>query len=140
MTTVETDVTSHAAGPASMLGQVNFLFEVFPRFSLNCRTNVRKFAPYSFLGIIWLSYIIQTISILLQTATVTDLSCTTWPSFNNKQQQYLSVLMPTHCMITRFGFRARRIYGVEGGLFSNHAPLGQTTLCVGRVCRKLRLG
>ena len=43
------------------------------------------------------------------------------------------VPMPTHCTITRFGFRARRIHGVECGLFSNYAPLGQATLRVGRV-------
>ena len=43
------------------------------------------------------------------------------------------VLMPTHCTIMRFGFRSRRIDGVQCGLFSNHAPLGQTTLRVGRV-------
>ena len=41
--------------------------------------------------------------------------------------------MPTHCTITRFGFHARQINGIKCGLFSNHAPLGQTTLCVGRV-------
>ena len=41
------------------------------------------------------------------------------------------VPMPTHCTITRFGFRARRIDDVECGLFSNHATLGQTTLRVG---------
>ena len=41
------------------------------------------------------------------------------------------VPMPTHCTITRFGFRARRIHGVKCGLFSNHAPLDQTTLRVG---------
>ena len=41
--------------------------------------------------------------------------------------------MPTHCTITRFGFRTRRIDGVECGLFSNHVPLGQTALRVGRV-------
>ena len=41
------------------------------------------------------------------------------------------VPMPTHCTITRFGFHARWIDGVECGLFSNHAPLGQTTLRVG---------
>ena len=45
----------------------------------------------------------------------------------------LFIPMPTHCTITRFGFRARRIDDVECGLFSNHAPLGQTTLHVGRV-------
>ena len=43
------------------------------------------------------------------------------------------VPMPTHCTITRFGFHARWIDVVEYGLFSNHAPLGQTTLRVGRV-------
>ena len=43
------------------------------------------------------------------------------------------VLMPSHCTITRFGFRTRRIEDVECGLFSNHAPLGQTTLRVGKV-------
>ena len=60
--------------------------------------------------------------------------------------------MPTQCTVACFGFRARRIDGVECGLdgvecgldgvecgldgvkcglFSNHAPLGQTTLRVG---------
>ena len=43
------------------------------------------------------------------------------------------VPMPTHCTITRFRFRARRIDGVECGIFSNHAPLGKTTLRVGQV-------
>ena len=43
------------------------------------------------------------------------------------------LLMPTHCTIMRFGFRSRRIDGVKCGLFSNHTPLGQTTLRVGRV-------
>ena len=38
------------------------------------------------------------------------------------------VPMPTHCTITCFGFDARWIDGVKYGLFSNHAPLGQTTL------------
>ena len=33
----------------------------------------------------------------------------------------------------RFGFHARWIDGVKCGLFSNHAPLGQITLGVGRV-------
>ena len=41
--------------------------------------------------------------------------------------------MPTHCTITHFGFHARWINGVKFGLFSNHAPLGQTILCVGQV-------
>ena len=43
------------------------------------------------------------------------------------------VPLPTHCTTTRFGFRTRRIDGIECGLFSNHAPLGQTALRVGRV-------
>ena len=38
--------------------------------------------------------------------------------------------MPIYCTITRFAFRARRIDCVDCGLFSNHAPLGQTTLRV----------
>ena len=38
--------------------------------------------------------------------------------------------MPTHCTITCVGFHARWIDGVKCGLFSNHAPLGQTTLRV----------
>ena len=37
----------------------------------------------------------------------------------------MCVPMPTHCYITCFGFHARWIDGVECGLFSNHAPLGQ---------------
>ena len=45
----------------------------------------------------------------------------------------LFVSMPTHCTITRFGLRARRIDGIECGLFSNNTPLGQTTLHVRRV-------
>ena len=40
------------------------------------------------------------------------------------------VPMPTHCIITRFGFHARWIDGVKCGLFSNHASLRQTTLRV----------
>ena len=46
---------------------------------------------------------------------------------------YVSVPMTTHCTITRIGFHARRIDVVECGLFSNDAPLGQTTLRVGRL-------
>ena len=38
-----------------------------------------------------------------------------------------------YCTIMRFGFLARQIDGIECGLFSNHAPLGQTTLRVGQV-------
>ena len=41
------------------------------------------------------------------------------------------VPMPTHCTIMCFGFLARWIDAVECGLFSNHAPLGQTALRVG---------
>ena len=36
--------------------------------------------------------------------------------------------MPTHYTITCFGFHVGGIDGIECGLFSNHAPLGQTTL------------
>ena len=43
------------------------------------------------------------------------------------------VPVPTHCTIMCFGFHARWIDGVDFGLFSNHAPLGQTTLRVGWV-------
>ena len=43
------------------------------------------------------------------------------------------VLMPTHCTITCCGFHAKWIDGVKCGLFSNHAPFGQTTLLVGWV-------
>ena len=49
------------------------------------------------------------------------------------QKVCVCVPMPIHCTITRFGFHARRIDGVKCGLFSNHAPLGQITLRVGRV-------
>ena len=49
------------------------------------------------------------------------------------KQMCVCVLMLTHCTITRFGFRARQIDGIEYGLFSIYAPLGQTTLRVGRV-------
>ena len=45
----------------------------------------------------------------------------------------MCVPMPTHCTIMRFGFHARWIDGVKCGLFSNHTPLEQTTLRVGRV-------
>ena len=47
------------------------------------------------------------------------------------QSVCVCVPMPTHCTITCFGFHARWIDGVECGLFSNHALLGQTTLRVG---------
>ena len=43
------------------------------------------------------------------------------------------VLMPTHCTIMCFGFHTRQIDGIKCGLFLNHTPLGQTTLCVGLV-------
>ena len=44
------------------------------------------------------------------------------------------VPMPTHCTNTRFGFHARQTDGIECGLFSIRASLGQTTLLVGQVC------
>ena len=43
------------------------------------------------------------------------------------------VPVSTHCTIMCFRSRARRIDGVECGLFSIHAPLGQTTLRLGQV-------
>ena len=46
---------------------------------------------------------------------------------------FACVPMPTHCTSIRFGFHARWIDGVKCGLFTNHAPPGQTTLRVGRV-------
>ena len=55
------------------------------------------------------------------------------PKIKGSSREKKCVPMPTHCTITRFRFHARRIDGVECGLFSNHAPLGQTTLRVGRV-------
>ena len=42
-------------------------------------------------------------------------------------------LMPTHCNIMCFEFCAGQIDGIECGLFSNNAPLGQPTLRVVRV-------
>ena len=50
------------------------------------------------------------------------------------------VLMPTHWTITCFGFHARWRDGVKCGLFSNRAPLGQTTLRVGWVSVKCKGG
>ena len=38
---------------------------------------------------------------------------------------YVCVPIPTHSTITCFGFRARRIDGVEYGLFSIHDRLGR---------------
>ena len=35
-------ITSHAAGPSSITDRVIFLVDVFPGFSVNCKTNVRK--------------------------------------------------------------------------------------------------
>ena len=53
--------------------------------------------------------------------------------FFGVSQEPPMVPVPTHCTVTRFGFHARRIGGVKRVLFSNHAPLGQTTLRVGSV-------
>ena len=46
-------VASHAAGSGFSPGRVSFLVEVFPRFFLNRKRNVRKFDPHSSPGIIW---------------------------------------------------------------------------------------
>ena len=40
-------VSSHAAGPGFIPGRVNSLVVVFAGFSLNRKTNVRNFGPYS---------------------------------------------------------------------------------------------
>ena len=78
-------VTSYAAGPGSIPGPVNFLVEVFPGFSLNRKTNATKFGPTSSPVSIWPSYNHPKPCIIrLQTATVSDHSCRTWPSLNNK--------------------------------------------------------
>ena len=79
-------------GPGSIPGLVFILVEVSPGFSLNCKTNVRKSGPHSSSGIIWPSYIIRIIFIRLWTATVSDLTCSTWPSLNNNRK-------PSHCRI-----------------------------------------
>ena len=63
--------------------------------------------------------------------TNTDMSLVTY--IDSMTNLFMFVSMPTHYTITCFGFRARQIDGIECGLFSNHAPLGQTTLRVGRV-------
>ena len=90
-TNVATINSSHATGPGSIHGRINFLVEVFPGFSLNRKTNVREFRLHSSPVIIWTSsskpYIIY-----LRTATVSDHSCSTWPSLNNKQQHKLNHL------------------------------------------------
>ena len=51
----------------------------------------------------------------------------------NLKIEYVCVCvpMPTHYIITSFGFHTEWIDGIECGLFSIHAPLGQTTLRVG---------
>ena len=75
-------VTSHAAGTGSIPSTVNFLVEVFPVFSLNLKTNVRKFGPHSSPVIKWPSNIIR-----LRTAMISDPSCSTWPSLNQQQKR-----------------------------------------------------
>ena len=59
----------------------------FPGYSLNRKTNVRKFRPHSSLGIICSSVSSKPHILRLRTATVSDLSCSTWPSLNNKPSQ-----------------------------------------------------
>ena len=46
---------------------------------------------------------------------------------------------PTHCTIMRFGFHTGWIDGIECGLFSNHAPLGQTTYVKDKIWSKRKL-
>ena len=56
----------------------NLLIEIFfGGFPLNCKA--KKFRLHSSLGIIRLSFIIQTIYICLRTATVSDHRCSIWP-------------------------------------------------------------
>ena len=69
----------------SPVGSISWLW--FFRASLKCKTAVKKFRPHSSPDIIWPSYNILTIFICLRTATVSHLSCSTWPLLNNKQQQ-----------------------------------------------------
>ena len=80
-TAVSSIVTSHAAGTGSIPRRVTFLVEFFLGFCLKRKTNFKKFRPHSSPVIIWPSYIIR-----LRTATVSDHSCSTCPSLNNKQQ------------------------------------------------------
>ena len=54
-------------------------------------------------------------------------------SFFCKIADNVCVPMPTQCTIKRFWFHTTWIDDVKCGLFSNHAPLGQTTLRVGWV-------
>ena len=70
-------VTSHAAGPGSIPGgSISWL-----RFFPGCKTNVRKLGPHSSPVII---YHPNHIIIRLLTVTVSDHSCSTWPSLTNK--------------------------------------------------------
>ena len=72
-------VASYPADSGSIPGRVNFLVEVFSGFSLNRKTNVRKFGPHSSPVIIWPPHIIQTIyhPSTDGDATVSDHSCST---------------------------------------------------------------
>ena len=79
-------VIFHAAGPSSIPGRVNFLVEIFPGFSLTVRQisgNLGRIRPRFSYGHHLSSkpYIISQ-----RTATISDYSCSTWPSLNNKQQ------------------------------------------------------
>ena len=69
---------SLAENSGSIPGRVNFLVDIFPGFSLNRKTNIRKFGPHSSPVITWPSYVIQTIY-----HPSTDDSI--WLSLNNKQ-------------------------------------------------------
>ena len=51
--------------------------------------------------------------------------------FEQSTAECVCVPMPTHCTVTCFRFHTWWIDGVKCGLFSNHAPLGQTTLRAG---------
>ena len=81
-------IISHAAGPVrSPVGSISWLrfFRGFPSTVRQMSGNLGHIRPrLSYGHHIWSKpYIIR-----LWTATVSDLSCSTWPSFNNKQQQW----------------------------------------------------
>ena len=80
----------------SPVGSISWL-RFFPRFCLNSKTNVRKFWPHSSPVIVWPSYISSKPYIIrLRTATISDHSCSTWPSLNNHLSQiHFNINLPS---------------------------------------------
>ena len=78
-------VTSQPAGPGSIPCRVNFLIEVFSRVFPGPKTNVRIFGPHSS-PVVAIIYHPNHNIIRLRSATVSNLSCSTWPSLINKQK------------------------------------------------------